>query len=212
MTTPQAASDALEMPERVILHKVSIPNVGTILSFEEPINPDASFVTGEYALLTAAAQPAPQVIFETPKSEPNLKSSTVFHEAQPATDTTGEAFKRVKEFCDVSTRKIAPFLLDAKKSLDADLKTIESALLSKPAAGTIPLTAEQFEKVDHNLTWGDRGGGHYWQARCCDFTTIGNGGPYNTAEEAKSAAQAGCKALAELNRAKGTPPNDERGG
>lgn len=48
------------------------------------------------------------------------------------------------------------------------------------------------EQVEHTQTWGDRGGGLYWQSRCCDFTTIGNGGPYNTAEEAKKAARAGC--------------------
>lgn len=45
----------------------------------------------------------------------------------------------------------------------------------------------------HELTWGDRGGGHYWQANCCGHSTIGNGGPYNTAEEAQEAARKLCE-------------------
>lgn len=38
------------------------------------------------------------------------------------------------------------------------------------------------------VSWGDRGGGRYWQARVGPVDTIGNGGPYNSAAEAVAAA------------------------
>jgi hypothetical protein len=46
--------------------------------------------------------------------------------------------------------------------------------------------------VKHDLTWGDRGGGQNWQASCCGKSTVGKGGPYATADEAKLAAQQLC--------------------
>lgn len=38
----------MTLPESVTLYKVDIPNVGTMLTFAEPINPDCTFIMGEY--------------------------------------------------------------------------------------------------------------------------------------------------------------------
>ncbi len=74
----------------------------------------------------------------------------------------------------------------AADEIDKVLKILRTT--PEDAKGDVP--AER----GHDQTWGDRGGGQYWQSRCCNFTTIGNGGPYNTAEEAKAAARVGCLA------------------
>lgn len=44
------------------------------------------------------------------------------------------------------------------------------------------------EKYRTQVSWGDRGGGQPWQARVGPYSTIGNGGPYRTAEQAIFAA------------------------
>lgn len=48
MTDTPTTHKEMTLPESVTLYKVDIPNVGTMLTFAEPINPDCTFIMGEY--------------------------------------------------------------------------------------------------------------------------------------------------------------------
>jgi len=39
---------AASMPDEVILHKIQIPEIGSMLTFVEPLKPDAEFLSADY--------------------------------------------------------------------------------------------------------------------------------------------------------------------
>ncbi len=170
--------------------KCMLNSIGTQLSFYQK----KSYETGEQHL--AALQESldsERAMNATLTAE--LEAKTTSAPAEP--EAEGDALKHFDNEleCAKKERSDAGFpeivISYSEYALYQEAVNSHRAALSKPPAQP----DKDLVAVNHELTWGDRGGGMYWQARCCNFTTIGNGGPYNTAEEAKEAARHGCNRM-----------------